>query len=277
MLSLGRGVTRPSQQFQIKLNKLKCDRRNQRGMLENVLPRISLTGLSISTEPELSNSATFYRFHWRFIKLVASRTPISRLGRMSLTINCESVSYLCAVHWNKLFKPTSCRAISQPPAPAVQTNRTKFKLMEFFLPYRVWRGAVGIQKDKHDMLSGEGGDGGRESWNEIVSSWAESKWPEDFTIFCHLNVEWSVMNFPEIFVRFGLGLETGGWKPLSNLTELPPDSCVIVVAYYQAIAIIKRSFPVDKDLFINKPTNQPQLEWNSDLSESSPECPSHGC
>ena len=68
------------------------------------------------------------------------------------------------------------------------------------------------------------------------------------------------MNFPEIFVRFGLGLETGGWKPLSNLTELPPDSCVIVVAYYQAIAIIKRSFPVDKDLFINKPTNQPQFE-----------------
>ena len=93
MLSLGRGVTRPSQQFQIKLNKLKCDRRNQRGMLENVLPRISLTGLSISTEPELSNSATFYRFHWRFIKLVASRTPISRLGRMSLTINCECVPY----------------------------------------------------------------------------------------------------------------------------------------------------------------------------------------
>ena len=30
---------------------------------------------------------------------------------------------------------------------------------------------------------------------------------------------------------------------------------VIVVAYYEAIAIIKKSFPVDKDLFINKPTS----------------------
>ena len=105
MLSLGRGVTRPSQQFQIKLNKLKCDRRNQRGMLENVLPRISLTGLSISTKPELSNSATFYRFHLRFIKTSSQchrqypdweechwplTAKVSRIYVLSSEINCSN-------------------------------------------------------------------------------------------------------------------------------------------------------------------------------------------
>lgn len=59
---LERGVKRPSVQFQIKSYKLKCDRRNQRGMLENVLRWISLTGWSISAQAEVSYFATFYWF-----------------------------------------------------------------------------------------------------------------------------------------------------------------------------------------------------------------------
>ena len=73
------------------------------------------------------------------------------------------------------------------------------------------------------------------------------------------------MNFQEIVDRFRFYRDRRMETTITKIVVTRPVLLyslyfVIVVAYYEAIAIIKKSFPVDKDLFINKPTSHNWLK-----------------